>query len=82
MAGWEGYEQAIRHQTAMGDLLRVRLTEEGWQVVNDTPLPLVNFVDGGREGRSPAFMVLMLTTACEARCAADRRSWRSPRSRW
>ncbi|HEX5716208.1 MAG TPA: aminotransferase class V-fold PLP-dependent enzyme [Thermoanaerobaculia bacterium] len=51
VAGWEGYEQAIRHQTAMGDLLRRRLTEEGWTVVNDTPLPLVNFVDGGKEGR-------------------------------
>jgi glutamate/tyrosine decarboxylase-like PLP-dependent enzyme len=56
VAGWEGYAEAIRHQTAMGDLLRVRLTEEGWQVVNDTPLPVVNFVDGGREGRSPAFL--------------------------
>jgi glutamate/tyrosine decarboxylase-like PLP-dependent enzyme len=51
VAGWEGYEQAIRHQTAMGDLLRNRLAEEGWTVVNDTPLPLVNFVDGGKEGR-------------------------------
>ena len=48
VAGWEGYAQAIRHQTAMGDLLRRRLTEEGWTVVNDTPLPLVSFVD--REG--------------------------------
>jgi glutamate/tyrosine decarboxylase-like PLP-dependent enzyme len=59
VAGWEGYEEAIRHQTAMGDLLRGRLREEGWVVVNDTPLPLVNFVDGGqdgREGRSQAFL--------------------------
>jgi glutamate/tyrosine decarboxylase-like PLP-dependent enzyme len=56
VAGWEGYEAAIRHQTAMGDLLRRRLGEEGWVVVNDTPLPLVAFVDGGREGRSAAFL--------------------------
>jgi glutamate/tyrosine decarboxylase-like PLP-dependent enzyme len=45
-AGWEGYEAAIRHQTAMGGLLRERLRAEGWRVVNDTPLPLVCFVDG------------------------------------
>lgn len=56
VAGWEGYEAAIRHQTAMGDLLRQRLQEEGWVIVNDTHLPLVNFVDGGREGRTPAFL--------------------------
>jgi glutamate/tyrosine decarboxylase-like PLP-dependent enzyme len=56
VAGWEGYEAAIRHQTDMGDLLRQRLSEEGWVVVNDTPLPVVNFVDEGREGRSQAFL--------------------------
>jgi glutamate/tyrosine decarboxylase-like PLP-dependent enzyme len=56
VAGWEGYEAAIRHQTAMGDLLRERLREEGWVVVNDTRLPLVCFVDGGPEGRSSRFL--------------------------
>ncbi|HYN22097.1 MAG TPA: aminotransferase class V-fold PLP-dependent enzyme [Thermoanaerobaculia bacterium] len=57
VAGWKGYERAIRHQTAMGDLLRTRLREEGWSIVNDTPLPLVNFVDGEvREGRSAGFL--------------------------
>ncbi|HWM93193.1 MAG TPA: pyridoxal-dependent decarboxylase [Thermoanaerobaculia bacterium] len=55
VAGWEGYEQSIRHQTAMGDLLRRRLGEEGWAVVNDTPLPLVNFVDGDRD-RGASFL--------------------------
>jgi glutamate/tyrosine decarboxylase-like PLP-dependent enzyme len=55
-AGWEGYAEAIRHQTAMGDLLRQRLGEEGWTVVNDTPLPVVCFVDSQREGRSAAFL--------------------------
>lgn len=56
VAGWQGYEEAIRHQTAMGDLLRRRLGEEGWVVVNDTPLPLVCFVDAGKDGRSPVFL--------------------------
>jgi glutamate/tyrosine decarboxylase-like PLP-dependent enzyme len=44
-AGWEGYEAAIRHQTAMGDRLRAGLQAAGWKIVNDTPLPLVCFVD-------------------------------------
>jgi glutamate/tyrosine decarboxylase-like PLP-dependent enzyme len=59
VAGWEGYEAAIRRQTAMGDLLRQRLVQEGWAIVNDTPLPVVCFVDGGgegREGRSAPFL--------------------------
>jgi glutamate/tyrosine decarboxylase-like PLP-dependent enzyme len=45
VAGWRGYEDAIRHQTAMGDLLRDRLGATGWRVVNRTPLPTVCFVD-------------------------------------
>jgi len=45
VAGWEGYEAAVRHQTAMGDRLRAGLREAGWTVVNDTPLPLVCFAD-------------------------------------
>jgi glutamate/tyrosine decarboxylase-like PLP-dependent enzyme len=59
VAGWAGYEGAVRRQTAMGDRLRERLGEEGWTIVNDTPLPVVCFVDSGREGRegrSAAFL--------------------------
>ena len=55
-AGWQGYEAAIRHQTAMGDRLRDRLREEGWEVVNETPLPVVCFVGSGSAGRSAAFL--------------------------
>lgn len=44
-AGWDGYEKAIRHQTKMGDLLRSGLRASGWSIINDTPLPLVCFVD-------------------------------------
>jgi glutamate/tyrosine decarboxylase-like PLP-dependent enzyme len=46
-AGWAGYEHAIRHQTAMGNLLRERLRADGWAIVNETPLPLVCFADSG-----------------------------------
>jgi glutamate/tyrosine decarboxylase-like PLP-dependent enzyme len=59
VAGWAGYEEAIRRQTAMGVRLRERLVDEGWTIVNDTPLPVVCFVGSGgegREGRSAAFL--------------------------
>lgn len=45
VAGWEGYEAAIRHQTAMGELLRRELEASSWEVVNRTPLPVACFVD-------------------------------------
>lgn len=52
VAGWEGYAEAIRHQTAMGNLLRRRLTESDWILVNATPLPVICFVDGESEAGS------------------------------
>jgi glutamate/tyrosine decarboxylase-like PLP-dependent enzyme len=57
VAGWSGYEQAIRHQTAMGNLLRTRLAEAGWEIVNDTPLPVVCFAADGREREIAARVV-------------------------
>ncbi len=45
-AGWEGYRQVIRHQVAMGELLRQELKSTGWKVLNQTKLPLVCFVAG------------------------------------
>jgi glutamate/tyrosine decarboxylase-like PLP-dependent enzyme len=56
VAGWEGYETVLRHQTAMGDRLREKLTAAGWAVVNETPLPVVCFVDGRREARPAGFL--------------------------
>jgi len=57
VAGWEGYAEAIRHMTAMGERLRERLREEGWAIVNETPLPVVCFADSTREGgRSAAVL--------------------------
>ena len=40
VAGWSGYEAALRHQVAMGDYLRQQAQVQGWRVVNSTPLPL------------------------------------------
>jgi glutamate/tyrosine decarboxylase-like PLP-dependent enzyme len=41
--GVGGFARLIDHQTAMADLLRRRLGEVDWIVVNDTPLPVVAF---------------------------------------
>jgi len=46
VAGWPGYEAAIRHQVTMGDRLRTGLAERGWRIVNDTPLPVICFTRG------------------------------------
>jgi glutamate/tyrosine decarboxylase-like PLP-dependent enzyme len=51
-AGEEEMARRIEHQGEMGDLLRTRLEEEGWRIVNRTPFPLVCFThdrigDGG-----------------------------------
>jgi aromatic-L-amino-acid/L-tryptophan decarboxylase len=45
VAGWEGYATVLRHQLAMGELLRDRLRGAGWEILNETVLPLVCFVD-------------------------------------
>jgi glutamate/tyrosine decarboxylase-like PLP-dependent enzyme len=41
--GVEGYARLIDHQTAMGERLRELLVAAGWQLVNDTRLPVVCF---------------------------------------
>jgi aromatic-L-amino-acid decarboxylase len=47
-AGWDGYAATLRMQTALAERLRAGLRARGWRVVNDTPLPVVCFVDGAR----------------------------------
>jgi glutamate/tyrosine decarboxylase-like PLP-dependent enzyme len=49
VAGWDGYAETIREQVALGDRLRVKLAASDWEVVNETPLPVVCFRDGRRE---------------------------------
>lgn len=43
VAGWDGYRDALSHQTALGRELREQLVRAGYRIVNDTPLPLVCF---------------------------------------
>jgi glutamate/tyrosine decarboxylase-like PLP-dependent enzyme len=45
VAGWEGYAESIRHQFRMGDALREGLVAAGWELANQTTLPLVCFRD-------------------------------------
>jgi glutamate/tyrosine decarboxylase-like PLP-dependent enzyme len=53
VAGWDGYAEALRGMVSMGRSLREGLAASGWEAVNDTPLPLVCFVDARHpEGRS------------------------------
>ncbi len=47
--GWEGYAETIRHHVELGDYLRGRLTEAGWTIENDTPLPVVCFSRPGTD---------------------------------
>ncbi|MDX1671339.1 MAG: pyridoxal-dependent decarboxylase [Balneolaceae bacterium] len=42
-SGVEGVTRRIEHQTEMGNYLRESLRSKGWEIVNDTPLPLVCF---------------------------------------
>jgi glutamate/tyrosine decarboxylase-like PLP-dependent enzyme len=41
--GVDGLRRMIEHQAAMGDLLRAKLVERGWIMVNDSVLPVVCF---------------------------------------
>jgi len=76
VAGWDGYAAVLRHQVAMGQLLRERLRGAGWRVVNETPLPLVCFVDDAN--RDPDEIVEAVSASGRARIfsatiPADRR---------
>jgi glutamate/tyrosine decarboxylase-like PLP-dependent enzyme len=53
VAGWEGYASVIRHQTAMGNLLRKELASNRWTILNTTPLPVVCFADSAAGDSGP-----------------------------
>ncbi|MDQ2947238.1 MAG: aminotransferase class V-fold PLP-dependent enzyme [Acidobacteriota bacterium] len=63
-AGWEGYAEALRHQTRMGALLRTRLAAEGWTIENKTVLPVVCFSDPF--GTDPHSAVMQILSSGEA----------------
>lgn len=43
--GWEGYEQVIESQTKTGEYLMQMLLDNGWDIKNNTPLPVICFTD-------------------------------------
>jgi aromatic-L-amino-acid decarboxylase len=49
-AGREGFAEQIEHDCRLGDRLRERLRDDGWRIVNETPLPVVCFVPDDDEG--------------------------------
>lgn len=45
--GEAGYAAMLEHQTRLGHVLRAALQKAGWEILNDTPLPLVCFTRPG-----------------------------------
>jgi glutamate/tyrosine decarboxylase-like PLP-dependent enzyme len=64
VAGEQGYANALRHQTAMGDLLRTMLARAGWSIENESPLPVVCFTDPG--GADPHRIAMLVVASGEA----------------
>jgi glutamate/tyrosine decarboxylase-like PLP-dependent enzyme len=67
VAGWEGYETAVRRQTAMGHLLKEKLEDAGWRITNRTRLPVACFVDAQAEaGESGEYLDAIAREIVEA----------------
>lgn len=64
VAGEQGYARALRHQTAMGSLLRTLLAQSGWRIENESPLPVVCFTDPG--GADPHQIAMRVVGSGEA----------------
>ncbi len=52
VAGRQGYEQSMRRQLALGDLLRRELLKTGWTVRSRSLLPVVCFDDAPYDGKA------------------------------
>jgi len=52
--GWTGYAEILQHQVNMGRLLKEKLMQAGWEIYNDTELPVALF--GNPENESPEFV--------------------------
>lgn len=48
--GFQGFAASLRRQVELAEFLRKELRERAWKIVNDTPLPLVCFVDASHPG--------------------------------
>jgi glutamate/tyrosine decarboxylase-like PLP-dependent enzyme len=52
VAGRSGYAEQLERDTELADVLRRQLTDSGWTITNDTPLPVVCFADPAADGLS------------------------------
>jgi glutamate/tyrosine decarboxylase-like PLP-dependent enzyme len=73
--GWSGYAEVLRRQSEMGDLLRERLMESGWSVLNRTRLPVVCFPPSDEDWD-------MATHQCAADAVVQSEAPGFPRSCW
>jgi aromatic-L-amino-acid/L-tryptophan decarboxylase len=68
--GLDGYASSLRHQVSMGALLRSRLKADGWEICNDSALPVVCFTDGTRsDGRKTAYLNAVVRHLVSSGCA-------------
>jgi aromatic-L-amino-acid/L-tryptophan decarboxylase len=65
VAGWQGYQDALRRQVLLAWRLRDGLTSDGWTLMNDTPLPVVCF--GDDSGEQPDLVAAAVNQSGEAR---------------
>jgi aromatic-L-amino-acid decarboxylase len=52
VAGRSGYAEQLDHDAELADVLRRQLTDSGWAITNDTPLPVVCFADPAADSLS------------------------------
>lgn len=77
VAGRSGYAEQVEHDAELADVLRRQLTDTGWAVVNDTPLPVVCFADPEADGLT-AEASWERHSALAASVVAGGRAWISP----
>ncbi|MCB0703916.1 MAG: hypothetical protein KDC34_01340 [Saprospiraceae bacterium] len=58
--GWDGFEEVIDYQLATGIELKKLLLEDGWEIKNQSPLPVLCFTDP-QYGDDPAFASYICT---------------------
>jgi aromatic-L-amino-acid/L-tryptophan decarboxylase len=75
--GRAGYAAQLERDTALGQQLRDGLAARGWQLVNDTPLPVVCFADPAVDSRDPATAATH-HEALAAAVVASGQAWISP----
>lgn len=56
VAGIEGYEAMVDRQMELGDYLRSELDIAGWEILNDSPLPVVCFTGKGVRASGKAYL--------------------------